>query len=285
MTRTRMRLTAALAATAIIGVALALQAQTAAPPAAATPPAAVAPAISPPVAPVTPAAPATPQAAEPEQAPSANHYGMSWREAWGYGGFIMWVLAALSVFGGALVIYFLAVLRPAQVVPRPLLNELLDRLQAGDSNAARRACETRSCALANVTLTALDYIRGVSRTDPVLLRDMIESEGSRQSQDMQSQTQFLLDVAVIAPMLGLLGTVLGMLKAFGSVAHDVAAAKPVILAQGVSQAIITTIFGLMVAIPCMAFYAYFRRRAARLVSMLETASAEILTALTTKSQP
>jgi biopolymer transport protein ExbB len=85
-------------------------------------------------------------------------------------------------------------------------------------------------------------------------------------------------------MLGLLGTVLGMLKAFGSVAHDVAAAKPVILAEGVSQAIITTIFGLMVAIPCMAFYSYFRRRASRIVSLLETASTEVLTALTVREQ-
>ena len=208
-----------------------------------------------------------------------QRYGMSWREAWHYGGIVMWVLLGVSVFGGALVIYFLAVLRPAQVAPRVLLGELLDRLQSDDVNAARRACEARACPLAATTLTALDYIRGVSRIDLGLLRDMVESEGARQAEEMQSQTQLLLDVAVIAPMLGLLGTVFGMLKAFGSVAHNVAAAKPVILAEGVSQAIVTTIFGLIVAIPAMAFYAYFRRRASRLVALLETTSTEVLTAL------
>lgn len=286
MSKTQTPSVVALAAFLLAGSLCAQQSE---PPAVPAPPvtAPAAAAVYPPSAAATPAsAPAAPAAAAAER-PGAfvRNYGMSWREAWGHGGAIMWVLLALSIFGGALVIYFLVVLRPAQVAPRPLLGEVLERLQAGDFNAARRACENRACALSSVTLTALDYIRGVSRTDVNLLRDMIESEGSRQAEDMQSQTQFLLDVAVIAPMLGLLGTVLGMLKAFGSVAHDVAAAKPVILAEGVSQAIITTIFGLMVAIPCMAFYSYFRRRASRIVSLLETASTEVLTALTVPEQP
>ena len=111
-------------------------------------------------------------------------------------------------------------------------------------------------------------------------KNIVESEGARQADSMLSQAQLLLDLSAIAPMLGLLGTTLGMLKAFGAVAQDVmVAAKPVILAQGVSQAIITTIFGLIVAIPCMAAYAYFRRRASKLVGQLELASAEIVTAV------
>ena len=101
----------------------------------------------------------------------------------------------------------------------------------------------------------------------------------RQSDAIQGQTQILLDISTIAPLLGLLGTVLGMLKAFSSVASDVASAKPVVLAAGVSQAIITTVFGLIVAIPCIAFYAWFRRRAGRQISNLEAASSEVVTAL------
>ena len=149
-------------------------------------------------------------------------------------------------------------------------------------NAARRACEQRACPLSSVTLAALDYIRGVPATEVPLLKDIVEAEGSRQAENLQSQTQFLLDISVITPMLGLLGTVLGMLKAFGSIAQDMEAAKPVILAQGVSQAIITTIFGLIVAIPCMVFYAYFRRRVSRMVSLLELAATEIMTLLITR---
>jgi biopolymer transport protein ExbB len=211
-----------------------------------------------------------------------RQFGMSWREAWQYGGMIMWFILALSIAGGALAIYFFTILRPAQIAPRLLLSDLRDRLNDGDMNAARRACEHRACALSSVTLAALDYIRGVATPDVPLLKDIVEAEGSRQAENLQSQTQFLLDISVISPMLGLLGTVLGMLKAFGSIANDVTAAKPIILAQGVSQAIITTIFGLIVAIPCMVFYAYFRRRVSRMIALLELAATEILTALITR---
>ena len=217
-----------------------------------------------------------------EAAASVHTYGMSWGEAWRYGGAIMWFILALSILGGMLVIYFLFILRPTQVAPRLLLSDLRDRLGEGDMNAARRACEQHACPLASVTLAALDYIRGVPATEVPLLKDIVEAEGSRQAENLQSQTQFLLDISVVTPMLGLLGTVLGMLKAFGSIAQDVAAAKPVILAQGVSQAIITTIFGLIVAIPCMVFYAYFRRRVSRMVSLLEMAATEIMTLLMTR---
>ena len=83
--------------------------------------------------------------------------------------------------------------------------------------------------------------------------------------------------AAIAPLVGLLGTVLGMFKAFGGIASDVAAgAKPVVLAQGVSQAIVTTILGLAVAIPSLVAYAVLRRRAAKRISELEAAAEEVL---------
>ena len=77
-------------------------------------------------------------------------------------------------------------------------------------------------------------------------------------------------------LMGLLGTVLGMFQAFGGIAADVSAgAKPVVLAQGVSQAIVTTIFGLVVAIPCLVCQAFMRRRAAKRVAELEEAVEQI----------
>ena len=78
-------------------------------------------------------------------------------------------------------------------------------------------------------------------------------------------------------MVGLLGTVLGMLRAFNAVALDIAKAKPMILAAGVSQALVTTAAGLMVGIPAMIFYAWFRGRSARLIGLLETHTADLLT--------
>ena len=103
------------------------------------------------------------------------------------------------------------------------------------------------------------------------------AEGGRIAERVFAAVDWLADIAAIAPLVGLLGTVLGMFQAFGGIAADVSAgAKPVVLAQGVSQAIVTTIFGLVVAIPCLVAYAFFRRRAQRRIAELETAVEEIL---------
>ena len=101
-------------------------------------------------------------------------------------------------------------------------------------------------------------------------------EGARIATALYAAVDWLADIAAIAPLVGLLGTVLGMFQAFGGIANDLAAAaRPVVLAQGVSQAIVTTVFGLVVAIPCLAAYAFLRRRTARRIGELETLAVEL----------
>ncbi len=103
------------------------------------------------------------------------------------------------------------------------------------------------------------------------------AEGARIAERAFASVDWLADIAAIAPLVGLLGTVLGMFQAFGGIAADVTAgAKPVVLAQGVSQAIVTTIFGLVIAIPCLVMHAVFRRRAARIIAALEEKADEVL---------
>ena len=212
-------------------------------------------------------------------APAAVSQAVNWRQLLEQGGFLMYVLGAMSFATVAFIIYFFVVLRPGQVASPALLRELVDKIRAGAQDDARRAAEYRPGPLSSVVLSAMNYIRDVAEPDPSLLRDVMEGEGVRQADAIQGQTQYLLDIAAVAPMVGLLGTVFGMYKAFGSVANDIASAKPVVLAAGVSQALITTAFGLIVGIPAMAFYAYFRRRSSKLVSYLESSSTEVLTAL------
>jgi biopolymer transport protein ExbB len=132
-------------------------------------------------------------------------------------------------------------------------------------------------AIASAGLTFLD-----NTSDPTLLKEIIEGEGGRQAAQMQSQTQYLLDIAVIAPMLGLLGTVLGMMQAFNAVALDIARARPMVLADGVSKALVTTAAGLFIGIPAMAFYAFFRGRVSRLVALLESHSADLVVLLSNR---
>ena len=149
-------------------------------------------------------------------------------QAWAYGGSLMWVLAAISVFALAVILYLWVAQMRAVFLPFAL-----KRLAAAKDVAA---------------------------------------EGRRLAARANAAVDWLADVAAVAPLVGLLGTVLGMFQAFGGIASDVSAgAKPVVLAQGVSQAIVTTIFGLVVAIPALCAYAFFRRRCAKRIAELEEA--------------
>ena len=227
------------------------------------------------------AAAATARAAE--AAPAAVRETMTLAEMLRTGGWPMYALGVLSVAALAFVIYFAVVLRKEAVVPRDFLRDLRDAVLAGRREEARAMCERRSSALASIAGVALGYLRRTEAPDPGLLKEMIEGEGSRQASIIQNQTQYLMDIAVISPMVGLLGTVLGMLKAFNAVALDIAKAKPMVLAAGVSQALITTAAGLIVGIPAMACYAYFRGRGSKLIARLEASAAELLLLLTTRS--
>lgn len=189
------------------------------------------------------------------------------------------LLAVMSFVTLAMILYFFVVLRKGQVVPEPLRSELMEKVRAGDIEDARRLCGFRRGPLSAVLLSALDHIGSMSEINPMLLRDVVEGEGSRQSESIQGQTQYLMDIAVVAPMIGLLGTVFGMMIAFNAVSGQIAVVRPTALIAGVNKAMLTTAFGLVVGIPAMIFYAYFRNRSAKLVSMLETASAELFTAL------
>jgi biopolymer transport protein ExbB len=191
----------------------------------------------------------------------------------------------MSVVGLALTLYFLLVLRGSQLMPERLIGEVQGLLKAGRLTEAREACSGRRCAVASIARSAIEYALGVESPDPGMVREIIEGEGGRQASYLRDQVQYLHDIAVIAPMIGLLGTVMGMLSAFNSVALDIARAKPMVLAAGVSQALITTAAGLIVGIPAMMAFAFFRGRASRLISALEAVSAEMLTALVRERAP
>ena len=120
-------------------------------------------------------------------------------------------------------------------------------------------------------LAALDAVRTTPAGRKPAVSQAVETAGAHAAERLQAAVDWLADIAAIAPLVGLLGTVLGMFQAFGGIASDLAAnARPVVLAQGVSQAIVTTVFGLVISIPCLAFHAMLRRRTAKRIAGLET---------------
>ena len=200
-----------------------------------------------------------------------NETGMTLAQAWNYGGPLMWVLAALSVVALAIVLYLLFAQRREALTPRTLMSDVFSKLQVGDHGEARRLCERRPCAFAARTLAALDAERGEGQGQQMEVSQDVETAGAHVAEQLQAAVDWLADIAAIAPLVGLLGTVLGMFQAFGGIANDIAAnAKPVVLAAGVSQAIITTVFGLVISIPCLACHAFLRRRTAKRIAGLET---------------
>lgn len=209
------------------------------------------------------------------QEAAAESTGLTWSQILQTGGFLIYVLMAMSVVGLALVVYFLLTLRREQILPSGWIRDVEARLAEQDYPAVEAACRATPHPLAAIVEAAVGYVRRAEVPNPALLREIIEGEGGRQAARIMTRTQYLLDIAVIAPMVGLLGTVMGMLKAFNSVALDIAKARPIELAGGVSQALITTVAGLIVAIPAMIAYAYFRGSTSKLISDLETAAANL----------
>jgi biopolymer transport protein ExbB len=207
---------------------------------------------------------------------------VSMKELLDKGGILMYPLGLTSVVGVAFVIYFFVTLRRQQIVPDLLRDDVLDKIETGQINDARTACGYKPCAFSEIAVAALDYANSVDKPDPALLKDVIEGEGARQAVALQTQIQYLLDVAVVAPMMGLLGTVFGMMRAFNVVAFDLAKAKPMLLAAGVAEALITTAAGLIIGIPAMMFYAYFRGRTSKLVSDLEVSAGQVMTSMLKK---
>jgi len=197
--------------------------------------------------------------------------GITLAQAWQYGGPLMWVLAGISVIALAVVLYLLFAQSRGALMPRALMSDVFSKLQVGDHGEARRLCERRPCAFAALVLAALDAVRGLPQGAKADVGAALETAGVHEAERLQGAVDWLADLAAIAPLVGLLGTVLGMFQAFGGIASDLAAnARPVVLAQGVSQAIVTTVFGLVISIPCLFFHAMLRRRTAKRIAALET---------------
>ncbi|MCB1070111.1 MAG: MotA/TolQ/ExbB proton channel family protein [Verrucomicrobia bacterium] len=213
--------------------------------------------------------------AQPEATPAEAASGLSLSQIIEAGGFLIYVLFAMSMIGLALVVYFFLSLRREQILPTAWVRDVEGLLNRHDHEGVQTACRANPNPLAAIVDAAIGYIRRTDAPNPALLREIIEGEGGRQANQILTRTQYLLDIAVIAPMVGLLGTVMGMLKAFNSVALDIAKARPIELAGGVSQALVTTVAGLIVAIPAMIAYAYFRGHTSKLIADLETTAANL----------
>src|ERR1700719_1275638 len=192
---------------------------------------------------------------------------------------VMIVLFALSVFFVMLVIVYLMTIRRGAVVSGGYMATADALLRKRDYLGLLAVSNRHGEAIARVVQKMLDFTTKNPDADFGHVREIAETEGTRVAASLNNRVIYLADIGMIAPLLGLLGTVLGIIRSFGALGADLGTARYVLLSQGISEALINTAAGLAIGIPAMMFYAFFRGRAQRLISDLESACTHVLALL------
>ena len=176
------------------------------------------------------------------------------------------LIAALSVIALVLFLYFLLTINNRAMVPPDLVDELTKLVVRGKYEAASDLCRAhRRVFIASIIQRCVE---NAGKGHSVIL-DMIDAEGRRRADVVWNRISYLADVSNVAPMLGLLGTVMGMLTAFFGLERETGSIDAAVLTRGVGQAMSTTMFGLVVAIVAMVFYSIVKARATRVLADAE----------------
>lgn len=203
------------------------------------------------------------QDATPPPAESAPEGFFSIVFSGGWVGFlIVMVLFGLSLTAAYLVFEHIMTLRRAEIMPDDLGEQVRQLLAAGRVAEADQLCRSKPSFLSFVVLNGLAEIEGGWPA----VEKALEDATSEQSARLFRKIEYLSVIANIAPMVGLLGTVTGMIFAFQQVASTQGSAGAGDLAEGIYQALVTTVGGLLVAIPSLAAFAIFRNRVDQLVA-------------------
>jgi biopolymer transport protein ExbB len=193
------------------------------------------------------------------------------------GGWAMLVLAGMSVITIMMVLMNLFTLRRSAILTPHYMNTADVLLKKRDYLGLLAISSRHSEAIARVVQRTLDFATKNPSASFEVIREIAESEGSGQAASLQHRPTYLADIGMLSPMVGLLGTVWGIIRSFGVLGSgQVAQSRDVLLAAGVSEALVATGSGLILGIIAFMFYALFRNKVQSLISDLEIASAHIV---------
>jgi biopolymer transport protein ExbB len=188
-------------------------------------------------------------------------------------------LFLLSIFFVMLVIVYLITIRRGAVVSSGYMATADALLRKRDYLGLLAVSNRHGEAIARVVQKMLEFTTKNPNADFQQVREIAETEGTRVAASLNNRVIYLADIGMIAPLLGLLGTVFGIIHSFGALGADIGSARYVALSRGISQALVNTAAGLAIGIPAMMFYAFFRGRAQKLISELEAAATHVLALL------
>lgn len=181
------------------------------------------------------------------------------------GGPVIWPLGLLSIISVAFAVERAISLRSRTIGGAKFGENVVGKMNNEGSKSAMQICQDAGHAMSRVLLA------GLKREEfPLVERDKaVEDAGLREVRRLSANLRPLLVVAVISPLLGLLGTVWGMILAFGELANSSGKPDAEALANGISQALTTTAVGLAIAIPSQAFYYWYRSRVDKFIRNVE----------------
>ena len=180
------------------------------------------------------------------------------------GGWLMWPIIACSVIAMAIVVDRLWAYRKGKVLPSNLVAQIWQLYQNKQLTPAHIVTVRKKSELGRILAAGL-MNREHSRE---IMKEAIEEEGRQVVHELERYLNTLGTIANISPLLGLLGTVIGMIKVFTAITSS-GVGNPAVLAGGISEALITTAAGLSVAIPAVIFHRYLSGKVDRIVLQME----------------
>ncbi|MCB1181801.1 MotA/TolQ/ExbB proton channel family protein [bacterium] len=195
------------------------------------------------------------------------------------GRYMMIPIAIASLVGMTVIIERILVLRQGRIV-RPEIASAVETLSASpDLSTAYATCDRHPGPFANIVRAGLDH----ADNDWTIIRDVLEEAGRQEATRLTRRLGILETVAAVSPLLGLLGTVLGMIRVFATISLA-GLGNPETLSSGISEAMVTTAAGLIIGIPALVAHNWLNGRADRIIFDLEFYSSKVLDTLRRRRQ-
>ena len=196
------------------------------------------------------------------------------------GPFMFAILGVLVITIAIIIERFIYISVKNRIDTTAFVNKLIELVQKGAVNSAIELCSMSQAALPQITRAGLEeFGKGPSE-----IQNALELAAMSEIPKLEKRTQYLSMAANVATLLGLLGTIFGLIESFEAVANAEASQKATLLSQGISIAMNTTAFGLMAAIPALIGYSYIQEKTNALVDSINENVARIYRRMATQSR-
>lgn len=182
------------------------------------------------------------------------------------------VLAVLSIAATWLIVDSFVNIREKKIIPQMQMSLISEALEEGNVDKAIQRCKDEPGVLGNILLAGFEKIAD----GPEAVEEAIAVKADLEGETLLQRVNYLSVVGNLSPMVGLLGTVQGMIMAFGTLGTEAGAAKSAMLAINISMALWTTAAGLVIAVPAIGFFSFFRNRTIKIILGIEAFTMEMV---------